>query len=264
MLPLLAPTGRASFALLAYLGRMGALAGQMSYWTVCGPLLRKKPIGRAHLGERLVETGPNSIPVVALIMVLTGMVLAMQLSAQLRRFGVETLTPGAVAVTICREIGPLLTAILVAARVGAAITAEIGTMVVSDEVLALRTMAINPVRYLVVPRMLAMIVMMPCLTVIADYVGMGGGMLIGMAYLHMSPETYIRESANALELADVLAGLAKSVAFGFQVSLVACYEGLAVKRGAAGVGEATTRSVVVSIIFIIVIDLVFTQLFFTA
>ena len=186
----------------------------------------------------------------------------MQSAYQLRKFGITELVAGLVAVTICREIGPLISAIVISARVGASIAAELGTMVVGEEIMALQTMALRPVPFLVVPRFLALILMLPCLTIIADFVGMFGGYCIGVFNLDMATHQYIQGTTDTLTLTDIYTGLLKSVAFGAVIAIVSCHEGLSVEGGAEGVGLATTRSVVLSILLIIITDLVFTAIFY--
>jgi phospholipid/cholesterol/gamma-HCH transport system permease protein len=161
-----------------------------------------------------------------------------------------------------RELGPLITAIIVAGRSGSAFAAELGTMKVSEEIDALEAMGLNSVKYLVVPKYLAMLAMMPCLTVISDLAGILGGSLFGMYQLDQTFLLYVLVTRDALVMRDISTGLVKSVVFGFIITKVGCYEGFSVQGGAEGVGKATTSSVVISIFLIIVADLVFTALFY--
>ncbi|HPO10772.1 MAG TPA: ABC transporter permease, partial [bacterium] len=212
--------------------------------------------------RQMVESGCNSIPILFLIVFLIGLILAMQGAYQLKKFGMTELVSSLVGVTITREVGPLITAIIISARVGAAITAELGTMAVSEEIMALETMAIRPVPFLVVPRFLALVVMVPCLTLLADIMGMLGGFCIGVTNLAISPYAYIDTTIEGLQNQDIITGLVKSVGFAAVIAVVSCHEGLSVTGGPEGVGTATTRSVVTSILLIILTDLLFTILFY--
>jgi len=161
-----------------------------------------------------------------------------------------------------RELGPLITAIVVIGRSGSAFAAEIGTMKVTEEIDALETMAIDPIHFLVTPKFLAMIVMLPCLTIWANFMGILGGSLFGVAKADFTFGTYIHSSLDALFLRDIVTGLIKSVMFGITITAVGCHEGLSTGAGAEQVGRSTTRAVVVSIFLVILVDLVFTTLFF--
>ena len=167
-----------------------------------------------------------------------------------------------VSVGVARELGPVLTALVVAGRVGAAITAELGTMKVTEQIEALDTMALSPIRFLVVPRFLALLVMLPCLTLFADLLGIFGGFLVGGFNLHLDPYRYITFSFQFMEWKDVWTGLVKSFVFAVIISMVGCYMGLKTKGGAEGVGKSTTLSVVTSFIFIILFDCILTGIFY--
>ncbi len=247
---------------LAYIGRLWKLFASAMWYAFVAPLWDPHVIRRKSTSHQMNETGINSLPILLLINFLVGLILAMQVGYQLRKFGGVELVPGLVAITVCREIGPLITAIIISARVGAAITAELGTMVVGEEIMALQTMALRPIPFLVVPRLIALTFMMPCLTVLADIIGMAGGMVVSLVDLGMTSGQYITNTTNTLSLTDFFTGLVKSVAFGVVIAIVACQEGLSVQGGAEGVGIATTRSVVFSILLIIFTDLVFTTLFY--
>ena len=218
---------------------------------------------RAVFGQ-MVQSGIQSLPIVFLIMLLIGMILSMQSIYQLRRFGLEQFTSDLVGVSFFRELAPLVTAIMISARVGAAIAAELGTMKVSEEILALDTLALSPCQFLVVPRLLALLVSLPCITVFGDVVGLLGGALVGKFLMDMPIREFVNMAIDAILLKDFLTGLTKSVAFGGVIAMVACYEGLSVKGGAEGVGRATTRSVVNAIVLIVALDLLFTAVFFAA
>ena len=192
----------------------------------------------------------------------TGMVLALQSAYQMQKMSAEMYIASLVAFSMTRELGPVLTALIVAGRVGASITAELGTMKVTEQIEALETMALNPVRFLVVPRFLALLIMLPCLTIIADMCGIFGGFLVGVFNLHLDPYRYITFSFKFLQWKDVYTGLIKSVVFGITISMVGCYTGLKTKGGAEGVGKSTTLSVVTSFILIILFDCILTGLFY--
>ena len=206
------------------------------------------------------ETGVRSLPIVVLIAILVGVILVLQTAYQLQRYGQVHLVAGLVAMSVARELGPLLTAILISGRVGAAFTAELGTMKVAEEILALEVMAINPVGFLVAPRFVALLVMLPCLTIVADTMGLVGGFVIGTTLFPITPASYIDTTLTWLQFRDVLSGLIKSAVFAVIISMVGCYRALTVEGGSAGVGQATMGSVVTSIVLIIIADSIFTAL----
>lgn len=247
---------------LAYVARLWILLLSSLYYIFIAPWSNRRVLRRQATFGMMLEAGVRSIPILLLINFLVGLILAMQSAYQLKKFGVADMVAGLVAVTICREIGPLITAIIISARVGAAITAQLGTMAVSEEIMALQTMALRPIPFLVVPRLIALALMVPCLTVLANFIGMFGGMTIAMVDLGMSSSAYINGTVNALSLTDFHTGLVKSFAFGVVIAVVSCHEGLSVSSGAEGVGWATTRSVVISILLIIITDLIFTLIFY--
>ena len=231
------------------------------YWIVVGPFKKKLP-KREGIFSQMVFVGVGSFIIAFFVAFFTGIVIAMQSAYQLSRFGANIYVAPMVAVGIARELGPVLTALVVAGRVGAAITAEIGTMKVTEQIEALETMALNPIRFLVVPRFLALLIMLPCLTVMADMMGIFGGFLVGVFNLRLDPYRYITFSFNYMALKDVWTGLVKSVVFGITIAMVGCYMGLKTKGGAEGVGKATTLSVVTSFVLIILFDCVLTGLFY--
>lgn len=247
---------------LVYVARLWVLFQSALFYTFIMPFRSSRVIRRDATSHMMLETGVHSLPILLLINFLVGVILAMQSAYQLKSFGMTELVSGLVAVTICREIGPLITSIVISARVGAAITAEIGTMVIGEEIMALQTMALRPIPFLVVPRLIALALMMPCLVIIADFIGMFGGYVVGVFNLDMASMQYINGTTATLSLTDVFTGLAKSVAFGVVIAVVSCHEGLSVEGGAGGVGIATTRSVVLSILLIVITDLIFTAIFF--
>ncbi len=247
---------------LVYIARLWSLLAQTVYWIFAICFRSSQRFRRAETLKQMVEGGVNSIPILFLIIFLIGLILAMQSAYQLKKFGVTSLVASLVGVTITREIGPLIAAIIISARVGAAITAELGTMVVSEEIMALETMAIRPVPFLVVPRFIALMIMVPCLTILADIVGMFGGFCVGVGNLEISAGAYINNTIEGLANQDIITGLIKSFGFAAVIALVACHEGLSVRGGPEGVGTATTRSVVMAILLIILTDLIFTIIFY--
>ena len=223
------------------------------YWIVLGPFKGKFPKATG-IFEQMVFAGVKSIVIVFFVGLFTGIVIAMQGAYQLAQLGATIYVAAMVSVSMARELGPVLTALVVAGRVGAAITAELGSMKVSEQIEALETLALNPVRFLVVPRFLSLLVMLPCLTVFSVIVGIGGGYLVGVYNLGLNPHRFLDIAFDFLAWKDVYTGLIKSVVFGITISMVGCYMGLNTRGGAEGVGKSTTVSVVTSFILIILFD----------
>ena len=231
------------------------------YWIIIAPVTgRGLRIGTTF--QEMVKVGVSAIPIVALISFSIGLILAMQSAYQLSRFGATLLTADLVAVAQTRELGPLMTAIIVAGRSGSGICAEIGTMKVGEEIDALQSMGFNPIKFLVVPKILALLIMMPCLTLMADFIGIAGGFLMAVTTLDLSFASYLNRTMNALVLKDLVTGLVKSGMFAYLIGMTGCYTGLKVEGGAEGVGRRTTQSVVVSIFLIILADALFTSIFY--
>ena len=212
--------------------------------------------------KQMIEIGYYSLPVVGLTAIFTGMVLALQSYTGFARFSAESAIPNVVVVSITRELGPVLAGLMVAGRVGAAMAAEIGTMRVTEQIDALNTLATNPFKYLVAPRLIAGLTMMPILVLIADVIGVFGGYLVSVHKLGFNPSTYLRNTIDFLEPQDVISGLVKAAAFGFLVTLMGCYHGYNSKGGAQGVGRATTNAVVSASILILCSNYFITELFF--
>lgn len=242
-------------------GVLSLFAGIL-YWIFIGPFREKKSASRQGIFYQMVFIGLRSALIVFFVTIFTGIVLAMQSAYQLERMGATLYVASLVAVSLCRELGPVLTALVIAGRVGSAIAAELGTMKVSEQIEALEIMAINPVRFLAVPRFLALFFMQPCLTILGNLSGMLGGLLVGVGSLNINFDLYLQTSFKYLELKDIYTGLTKSFVFAMIIALIGCYEGLNTKGGAEGVGKATTRSVVVSFILIIMADCVLTTIFY--
>ena len=222
------------------------------------------PFRARQVFEQMVKIGVDSLLIATLTSFFTGVVLAFQSAYQMQRVNAEMYIPSLVAISLCRELGPVLTALVVAGRVGASIAAELGSMKVTEQIEALETLAAQPVKYLVAPRFLALFTMLPLLTVYADAVGIFGGYVVSVYKLGLSHSLYIRMSFNPLELKDIFTGLFKSLVFAALICIISCYEGMKVEGGAVGVGRATTRAVVLSFITIIVADAIFTIIFYFA
>lgn len=204
--------------------------------------------------EQTDRTGVGSIVLISLVSFFIGLTMALLTGYQLQTFGQERLVPGLVGISFTRELGPLMTGIMVAARIGAAYTAELGTMTVSEEVEAIEAMGIGPLRFLVGPRVLAVFLLLPCLVVVSNFTAMCGAALISRWAFDIPFTSFIRTALESMLIRDIVAGIVKSFLFGLIIGLVSCYKGLTVKGGAAGVGNATTSSVVTAITIVIAFD----------
>lgn len=220
----------------------------------------QSPFRREVFFEQTRRTGVGSVPLVAMVSFFLGLTMALLTGYQLRPYGTERLVPELVAVAFCRELGPLMTGIMLAARIGAAFTAELGTMTVSEEVEAIDAMGIGPLRFLVGPRLTAIVALQPCLVVVSNLAALFGAYLVSITTLDIAGSYFIDLVHEGLLVKDVVSGIIKSLFFGLIIGLVACYRGLTVKGGAAGVGEATTSSVVTSITSVIAADTIFNVL----
>ncbi|NOY57624.1 MAG: ABC transporter permease [Calditrichaeota bacterium] len=256
-------TGHGFYSFIAHLARILKLSGQSLYWIFIAPFKGKRIRWRLTFIQ-MVRIGVDAVPIVSIITFSVGLIIAMQAAYQLERFGASIYVADLVGVSITRELGPLITAIIIAGRSGSAIAAEIGTMKVAEEIDALKTMALNPIGFLVVPRTLAMIIVVPCLTILADFLGIAGGFSLAVFSLKIPFIAYFNETATAILLKDFLTGLVKSLVFAVIISQIGAYQGFSVSGGAEGVGKSTTASVVSSIFLIIFSDLIFTMIFFSA
>jgi phospholipid/cholesterol/gamma-HCH transport system permease protein len=240
-----------------------AATGRLAFFT--GGALSKcftPKIYFRNLGRQIIEIGYYSLPVVGLTAIFTGAVLALQSYSGFSRFSAESAIPNVVVLSICRELGPVLAGLMVAGRVGAAMAAEIGTMRVTEQIDALTTLSTNPIRYLIVPRLLAAILVMPCLVLIAAIIGVYGGYLVSVHKLGFAPGTYLKNTVDFVEFMDVFSGLVKASVFGFIIALMGCYHGFHSKGGAQGVGQATTNAVVSASILILLSNYLLTEMFF--
>lgn len=245
--------GRELRAILAFTGDLVVGLGQA--------LRRPRSVHWRDLGRLMERAGADGLPIVALLNFLIGLILGLQGAIQLSRYGGEVFLAYLVGISVVRELGPLMTAVLVTGRSGAAFAAELGTMQVNEEVDALRTLGQDPQRFLVLPRVMALVLVVPMLTVLADLVGCLGGLFIAVTYQGQPPVTYLQQLREALDLSDVLTGLLKSVFFAGLIALVACQRGLQARGGAEGVGRSTTSAVVVVVFGLVVLDAVFTLVF---
>lgn len=246
---------------IAYLGSLALLTGRSASVTLIGPFRgqRFRPQRAVH---QAMAVGVQAIPIASLISFLFGLILALQTAHELKKFGMMQLVADTVVVAILRELGPLLTAIVVIGRSGSAFAAEIGTKKVTEEVDALRTMAFDPVAFLVAPKFLAMLIMVPALTIWSDLMGVVGGSVFGVVGGDFTFRSYFNQSLNAIALQDVYTGLIKSVVFAMVITAVGCREGFGTGAGAEEVGRSTTSAVVTSIFLVVVVDMVFTTLFY--
>jgi phospholipid/cholesterol/gamma-HCH transport system permease protein len=257
-----ASVGAASERGVAYVGGLAEIFGKALRLLVLSPLKRGRMLQRAIY--EAMEVGVRAIPIISLITFFVGVIIALQGAYELQRLGAMQIVASLVAISITRELGPLVTAIVVIGRSGSAFAAQIGTMRVTEELDALEAMALDPVAFLVVPKFLAMAVMMPCLAIWADLMGVLGGSLFGVIGGGFTFGGYLVATRDALLMRDVTSGFIKSLVFGIVITAVGCQEGFSTGAGAEEVGRSTTSAVVISILMVILIDLVFTALFYIA
>jgi phospholipid/cholesterol/gamma-HCH transport system permease protein len=243
-------------AFISELGEILLMFGRSMVWTFTPPFRFRNFI------KQMEFVGVKSLFIVVLTGVFSGMVLALQSYHGFRKFGGESLMGGIVALSLAREMGPVMTALMVNARAGSAIAAELGTMKVTEQIDALEIMAINPIQYLVVPRIWAGILMVPLLTAINILVGIIGGYFVGVVLLQINSGVYINKMIKMVEMSDLIQGMVKSVIFGLILTLVGCYKGYYTYGGAEGVGRATTEAVVISSVLILIGTYVITSLLF--
>src|SRR5580704_4697724 len=248
---------------LRFIGELSYLIGDAAR---CAPrsLFDKqgRRLGWANLWAQMNRVGVRSIPIVCLVLFCIGAILALQMGPILAQYGAANRVADIIAIAVGRELGPLVSAIVLSGFAGASIAAELGTMVVSEEIEALEAQAIDPIRFLVVPRILATTIMMVCIAVVGDLAGGLGGLTTSTFFFGVSPSMYAHHSFDALVLKDFITGLVKAGVFGLLISALACRLGLAVEGGAQGVGAATTRTVVLTIVALIFVDLLFTAVFY--
>jgi phospholipid/cholesterol/gamma-HCH transport system permease protein len=244
---------RTTQAILAFVGDL--------CWSVSRAIRQPRTVHMGEFGLLVERAGTDGLPIVMLINFLVGAILGLQGAIQLHRFGGDQFLASLVGLSVVRELGPLMTAILITGRSGAAYAAELGTMTVNEEIDALRTLGQDPQRFLVFPRVLAMVVVVPAMTVVGDFLGTLGGMAIAVGYLQQPAVVYVQMFQQWVDMLDVGTGLMKSVVFGVAIGLIACQRGLATRGGADGVGRSTTSAVVVVLFALVALDAAFTWIF---
>lgn len=253
---ILSALGRVTGRFVEELGGMALLLWQSLLF------LPRRPYRWRYFFRQLEFIGVNSLFIVILTGLFTGMVLALQAYYGLRKFGGESMLGAGVALSMTRELGPVLTSLMVAARAGSAMAAELGTMKVTEQVDALLAMAVHPIHYLALPRILGSVVMVPLLTVVSVFIGIVGGYFVGVVLLGVNPGTYMQKMLEVVTADDLYNGLYKSIVFGLILAVISCYQGLQAKGGAEGVGLVTTRAVVLSAIAILIFDYILTAMLF--
>lgn len=244
---------------LDFLASTGRLAQFLIYSLIQGI---QPPYYMRQILRQFWEIGYLSLPVVGLTAFFTGMVLALQSYTGFSRFNAENAIASVVVLSMTRELGPVLAGLMISGRIGAAMAAEIGTMRVTEQIDALVTLSTNPQKYLIAPRLLAGVMVLPPLVLIADTIGVFGGYVVSVYRLGFNPATYLKQTFDFLEMGDVTSGLIKAAAFGFIISLMGCYHGFNSKGGAEGVGKATTSAVVSASILILIANYFLTALLF--
>ena len=243
---------------MLYVGGISELASQTIREIVRGP------IETDLLMTQFEQIGVRSLSIVAITSMFIGMVLALQTAYSLEQFGVKLFIGKVVSLSLVRELAPVMMSLMVGGRVGAGITAEIGTMKVTEQIDALRALATSPVRKLVVPKVLGTTIMFPVLTIVSNFVGILGGLVIAVANLHLTGNWYLRSVIDTVKYNDLASGIGKTFFFGFGVGLIACYNGLRTSGGADGVGRSTTQTVVMGAITVLIMDFFLTKLFLLA
>ncbi|MCB0420343.1 MAG: ABC transporter permease [Bdellovibrionales bacterium] len=246
-----------AFKFFQIVGEMSQLVRQI--WSE----VRRKPLYLQLIVEQVLQIGIKSFPLIMIVVGCVGMVMALQFGVSLEKFGGKMYVPKIVSLSIIRELGPVLAGLMMAARVGAGITSEIGSMKVTEQIDAIRALGTSPIKKIIIPRVVGSLIALPILSVMANTVGVYGGLFIGYADLGLDPQFYFQKMISTITVSDYLSGLGKSFFFAFFISVPACYYGLKVTGGTRGVGKATTRSVVTACILIIMSDYFLTKLFLT-
>lgn len=254
--PVLTQLGRVTLGFFRVVGRVTLFTAHSVSHCV------RPPFFPCLVLRQMIEIGYYSLPVVGLTAIFTGMVLALQSYTGFARFSAESAIPNVVVISMTRELGPVLAGLMVAGRIGAAMAAEIGTMRVTEQIDALTTLSTNPFKYLIAPRLIAGIAMLPILVLTADIIGVLGGYVVSIYKLGFNPVVYLKNTFNFVETLDVASGLVKAGVFGFLISLMGCYHGYHSRGGAQGVGAATTNAVVSASILILTSNYIITELFF--
>jgi len=222
----------------------------------------RPPLQGREILKQMEEVGVRSFPVVVITAGFTGMVLALQSFTGFKRFGAETMVGTVVALSMTRELGPVLTGLMVSGRMGSAMAAELGTMRVTEQIDALYTLATNPIKYLIVPRFIATIIVLPLLVIFADVIGILGGYLVSVQILRTNPTLYFRRTWDFMVLNDLYSGLIKALFFGAIIATISCYQGFSAQGGAEGVGQATTKAVVLSSLTVLISNYFITAFLF--
>ncbi len=255
--------GERALGLLEFIGGLGYLLLDTAVATRRALFSRRgRRMGWSNLWAQMVRVGVKSVPIVMLVLFCIGAILALQMAPILRNYGALSQVADIISIAVFRELGPLVSAIVLTGFAGASIAAEMGAMVVSEEIEAMQAQAISPIRFLVVPRVLATACMMVCVAVVGDLLGVCGGLFISRFLLGISASQYLHHTFDAIRVRDFVTGLIKAGVFGTLISSLACYLGLSVTGGAQGVGVATTRTVVLTIVALITVDLLFTAFFY--
>ena len=256
MTAILQPIGRTFLNGLAAIGRLTLFALQ----AVLSAL--QPPYYPRLIAKQMIEIGYYSLPYVGMTAIFTGMVLVLQTYTGFK-VAAESAMPTIVVISLTRELGPVLAALIVAGRIGAAMAAEIGTMRVTEQIDALSTLGTNPFKYLIAPRLIAGLTMLPLLVGVGDSIGIFGGYIVSVYKLGFNPGNFLKNISEAATFIDVFSGLVKAAVFGFTISLMGCYHGFNSKGGAQGVGKATTNAVATAMILILILDYIITELFFS-
>ena len=248
---------------IRFIGGVAVLFGELIRWIVMAIVRPGVKFRHSALIAQMVRVGVRSIGIITLVQIFIGIILVLQISPTLADYGQLDKVANVIGIAVFRELGPLITAVVLSGFAGASIAAELGAMVEAEEIKALRAHALNPINFLVVPRVLATIFMMVCLTIISDVVGVLGGFLTSVFVLGIDAQMYLQNTQSSLVVQDFITGLVKAGVFGMLISLIACFLGLRVTGGAEGVGRATTQTVVFSIVALIATDCLFTAFFYT-
>lgn len=246
----------------AFIGKLAMLLRDTMSWTWRALVVRTAPIRGTVVASQMVRVGVRSIPIIVLVQTFVGIILALQMAPTLKSYGQLQRVADVVGIAMFRELGPLLSAVVLSGFAGASIAAELGTMVEAEEIKAMKAMAMNPIRFLVVARVVATAIMLTGLSVIADTVGVLGGLITATGVLGIGASEYLQYTQAAISHRDFLTGLFKAGVFGVLISTIACLEGLTVSGGAEGVGRATTNTVIKSIVALITTDVIFTAVFY--
>lgn len=252
--------GSATIRFLVEMQLVLAFFGQM-VWATIMAFRAPATVNWRDVAPTMERAGADAVPIIGLINFLVGLVMGIQSATQLKRFGADIFLADLIGLSVTREIGPLMTAIIICGRTGSSFAAELGTMKTNEEIDALRTMGFGPMRWLVIPRTVALMAVAPLLTLIADLCGIVGGLMVGVYRLDLTVAAYMTETQRVVKLIDITQGLSKSMAFALAIALISCQQGLATTGGAEGVGRRTTAAVVATLFTLILIDVVFTLVF---